>query len=29
VGMEAFAEVIRRGDACDAIDFVRRALLAG
>jgi len=27
--MEAFAEVIRRGDACDAIDFVRRALLAG
>ena len=29
IGLESFAEVIRRGDACDAIDFVRRALVAG
>jgi xylose isomerase len=28
IGPESFAEVIRRGDACDAIDFVRRALVA-
>ncbi|MGA3325170.1 MAG: sugar phosphate isomerase/epimerase family protein [Terriglobia bacterium] len=27
VGMEAFAEVIRRGDACGAMDLVRRAIV--
>ena len=29
IGLESFTEVIRRGDACDAIDLVRRALVAG
>jgi hypothetical protein len=29
VGLESFADVIRRGDACDAIDLVRRALVGG
>jgi xylose isomerase len=29
IGLESFAEAIRRGDACDAIDCVRRALVAG
>ena len=29
IGLEAFAEVIRRGDACEAMAFVRRALVSG
>jgi len=29
IGLDSFGEVIRRGDACEAIDFVRRALVAG
>jgi xylose isomerase len=29
IGLEAFGGVIQRGDACEAIDFVRRALVAG
>jgi xylose isomerase len=27
IGLESFGEVIRRGDACDAIELVRRALV--
>jgi len=29
IGMEPIAEIIRKADACEAIDFVRRALVAG
>jgi xylose isomerase len=29
IGMEPIAEIIRRADACDAIDLVRRALIGG
>jgi hypothetical protein len=27
VGLEAFSEAIRRGDACDAMGLVRRAMV--
>jgi len=27
VGVEVFSEVIRRGDACDAMGLVRRAMI--
>ena len=29
IGLKSFADVIRLGDACDAIDLVRRALVGG
>ena len=29
IGMEPITEIIRHADACKAIDFVRRALIAG